>query len=62
MRFCTITLLVLACIGCSRMLRPEWEPEIKPCEVWIYDASKRTAVCVPRGEALEWLRRNTQTN
>lgn len=48
---------LIALSGCRQMLRPEWEPEIRPCQVWIYDAQKRTAVCVDRPTYEEWAKR-----
>jgi hypothetical protein len=40
-RFCTLTLLLLSCIGCTE--RP---PKREPCEVWVNDYDRRVSYCV----------------
>lgn len=40
--------LAAGLIGCAP-LRPEWEPEIKPCQVWIV-VDGRLKKCIPRSE------------
>lgn len=61
-RFACWALAAAALSGCANLSQAEWEPEIRPCQVWIYDVHRRTAVCVDRPGYEDWAKQNLPTN